>query len=185
MSFYFGSGLGRRTTKFDHLKIDDRSQMCNNWPTLKYLLADSSWPPTVKRMCPGKSSYFQWMKTKKSLPDETTVIQYANKIRNELTELKNSVSVGRRSTYFQFTGLLKLAQVWPLEIKCGVLFYNGRWSQKCIWELCRLTTKFHSKIGLTKPNFSVKSARFPHTFLKSTNIREDSYTVGLQGSNRC
>ena len=50
----------------------------------------------------------------------------------------------------------RLKGFWPLEITCRALFYDGRRSQKCILEPYKLTSKFHSKILLTKPNFSVK-----------------------------
>ena len=55
--------------------------------------------------------------------------------------------------YYQGTGVLKLAQVKGI-LTLGnhrPLFYDCRRSQKCILEPYRLTSRFHSKIGLTKP----------------------------------
>ena len=46
--------------------------------------------------------------------------------------------------------------------------------------------KYHSKVGLTEPNFSVKlgckSIGFPYTILESTNILDVSYAIGFHGS---
>ena len=99
----------------------------------------------------------------------------------EQCDISHAWSVGSRSTYWillltpslpaSSTGLLKLAQVkgfWPLEIKGSALFYDGRRSQKCILEPYRLTSKFHSKIGLTKPDFTVRVDSLPHRKWKET-----------------